>query len=77
MNPFTSQPLRAIAVLALSMVGVGSAAGAAPVPAEPARLTVSGSQLLTPDGKPIWLRGFNWGRWGTALPEDGLANVQR
>ena len=57
MNPFASQPLRAIAVLALSMVGVGSAAGTAPAPAEPARLTVSGSQLLTPDGKPIWLRG--------------------
>ena len=77
MNPFTSQPLRAIAVLALSMVGVGSAAGAAPGRAQPARLPGSGSQPVTPDGKPIWLRGFNWGRWGTALPEDGVANVQR
>jgi hypothetical protein len=53
--------------------GPGLAAAAGPA----SRLTVSGPQLLAPDGKPIWLHGFNWGRWGTALPDDGKANVER
>lgn len=34
------------------------------------RLVVSGSELLTPEGKPIHLRGLNWGWWGTAQPGD-------
>lgn len=67
-----------LALAAWASALAGGSAGAAAVAAEPAaRLTVSGSQLLTPDGKPIWLRGFNWGRWGTALAEDGRANAER
>ncbi|HEV8689789.1 MAG TPA: hypothetical protein VGQ91_05810, partial [Ideonella sp.] len=54
-------------------VGAGTASIAA-APAE--RLTVSGSQLLGPDGKPVWLRGFNWGRHDTAQPEDGKTNAE-
>lgn len=42
------------------------------------RLTVSGSQLREPgSNKPVWLHGFNWGFWGTALEQDGAANVER
>lgn len=61
------------ALLALA----ATVAVAAPPPAGPERLTVSGAQLLAPDGKPIWLRGFNWGRHDTAQPEDGRGNVER
>lgn len=52
---------------------LGAASAAEPA----ARLSVAGTQLLAPDGKPIWLRGFNWGRWGSALPEDGRGNAER
>lgn len=34
------------------------------------RLRVNGSQILTPEGTPIELKGINWGWWGTAKPED-------
>lgn len=50
----------------------GAIAGALGVPG---RLTVSGSQIFTPDGQPIVLRGFNWGQWGTAQPQDAADNV--
>lgn len=67
-----------LASVAGAAAGPGRAASPPPVAGGSAeRLTVSGSQLLTPDGKPIWLRGFNWGRWGTALPEDGRENAAR
>lgn len=46
-----------------------------PTTGEPARLTVSGDQVLDPAGKPIVLRGYNWGQWGTAQPQDAAANV--
>jgi hypothetical protein len=54
----------------------GTASGADVVAGvAPGRLTVSGTQILTPDGQPIVLRGFNWGQWGTAQPEDAASNV--
>jgi hypothetical protein len=39
-----------------------------------ARLSVSGSQILDPSGKPILLRGWNWGQWGSVQPQDGADN---
>ena len=40
----------------------------------PARLTISGSKLITPSGQAIQLRGFNWGHWGKAQPQDAADN---
>src|SRR5205814_948010 len=39
------------------------------------RLSVSGAQVLDPQGHPIILRGYNWGQWGTVLPQDAADNV--
>lgn len=39
------------------------------------RLTLRGSEILDPQGKPVTLRGFSWGRWGMARPGDGKENV--
>lgn len=58
--------------------GGGDAGGPPPPPDAGAlapRLSVSGAQILTPDGKPIQLRGFNWGQWGLAIPQDAPDNV--
>src|SRR5688572_23175042 len=44
-------------------------------PTPPRRLSVSGAQVLDPDGDPLVLRGYNWGAWGLAQPEDGPANA--
>lgn len=44
-------------------------------PTPPRRLAVSGAQVLDPDGEPIVLRGYNWGAWGQAQPEDGPNNA--
>src|SRR5690242_2991078 len=41
----------------------------------PPRLSVRGAEILDPDGKPLLLRGWNWGQWGTTQPQDGAANV--
>lgn len=39
------------------------------------RLKVNGEHLLTPDGAPIQLKGFNWGWWGTAQSGDAAEAV--
>jgi aryl-phospho-beta-D-glucosidase BglC (GH1 family) len=39
------------------------------------RLKVAGTQILDPSGAPIVLRGYNWGQWGTAQPQDAADNV--
>lgn len=36
-----------------------------------ARLSVSGKDIIGPDGFPITLRGWNWGLWGAAQAQDG------
>jgi hypothetical protein len=41
----------------------------------PLRLSISGSNILDPNGNVIVLRGFNWGSWGTAQPQDASDNV--
>ncbi|HTL97328.1 MAG TPA: cellulase family glycosylhydrolase [Holophagaceae bacterium] len=63
-------------VLALSACGGGSAEGASstPVQGAPARLRISGADILGPDGKPLTLRGWNWGRWGITQPDDAARN---
>jgi hypothetical protein len=35
------------------------------------RLSVSGTQILDPSKKPVVLRGWNWGQWGSVQPQDG------
>jgi len=40
-----------------------------------ARLSVQGKDILGPDGKPIVLRGWNWGQWGTEQPQDAADNA--
>jgi hypothetical protein len=41
----------------------------------PARLTTQGSEILTPAGTSIILRGYNWGSWGTAQEQDASDNA--
>ncbi len=63
--------------LGLAACGGGGGSGTAPPPGAP-RLVVAGAQLLDPDSRqPVWLRGFNWGWWGTAQPQDGADNAAR
>ncbi|HEX4418042.1 MAG TPA: cellulase family glycosylhydrolase [Kofleriaceae bacterium] len=52
-----------------------SDATSAIAPVQPARLKVSGAQILAPSGKPIIMRGYNWGQWGTVQPQDGADNA--
>lgn len=54
--------LTTAAVLLVSGVPASAAA--------PARLSVSGADVVDPAGKPIVLRGYNWGHWGTVQPQD-------
>ena len=65
--------------LALAACGGGgspSASGSSGTPGNPPpRLRVSGKDLLGPDGQPVKLRGWNWGRWGLAQPTDGADNA--
>jgi hypothetical protein len=49
-----------------------------PPPPTTARLTVAGSELHEPGSqRALWLRGFNWGWWGTAQPQDANENMAR
>jgi len=41
----------------------------------PVRLRADGSNLITPAGETIQLRGLNWGWWGTAEPGDAAEAV--
>ncbi|WP_439657068.1 glycoside hydrolase family 5 protein [Lentzea sp. HUAS TT2] len=43
--------------------------------AAPARLSVSGADVVDPAGDPIVLRGYNWGQWGTVQQQDPADNV--
>lgn len=51
------------------------AADSLPVSETPARLTIEGEELFTPDESAILLRGVNWGWWGTAQPQDAAQAV--
>ncbi|MCU7722625.1 glycoside hydrolase family 5 protein [Actinoplanes sp. KI2] len=53
----------------------GSTGSAPPPTGAPGRLSVSGSRILQPGGQPIVLRGYNWGQWGTAQPQDAADNA--
>jgi len=56
---------------AVALLLGGIPASAAP----PARLSVSGANVVDPAGNPIVLRGYNWGQWGTVQPQDPGDNV--
>lgn len=63
-----------VALLAASGIG-GGVANAALVWENPPRLSVSGTRVVDPAGRPIVLRGYNWGAWGTAQPQDAADNA--
>lgn len=56
-------------LLALALVWTAQAS------ATPARLAVRGDALVAPDGRAVVLRGWNWGHWGTAQPQDAADNA--
>jgi hypothetical protein len=63
-------------LLALASLGTGCDSGDdTPMPTPTPRLSVRGAEILDPAGAPILLRGWNWGQWGTAQPEDAADNV--
>src|SRR5689334_18815672 len=62
-------------VFGLTTVAVLLAGTAAASAALPARLSVSGANVVDPAGNPIVLRGYNWGHWGTAQPQDAGDHV--
>ncbi|NQD37182.1 cellulase family glycosylhydrolase [Permianibacter sp. IMCC34836] len=76
---------RAVQLLALVMPlwlnacgGGSSSDSGAPTPppvSDIAHLHISDSSLMDNDGKAVNLRGWNWGRWGTAQPQDAADNV--
>ncbi len=60
--------------------GTGGGDGALPgdggvAPGTVTRLAVSGAKVLDPSGAEIVLRGYNWGQWGTAQPNDAVDNL--
>jgi hypothetical protein len=71
------------ALLAGLAIGLGACGGSeagrsgGEPPPGAARLAVRGAELHDPSGGAVWLRGFNWGWWGTAQPEDGQENAAR
>jgi len=71
--------LRALLVLAalLGPAATPAADARAPAPAaaRPGHLSVSGGDILGPDGRPILLRGWNWGHWGKAIERDAADNA--
>lgn len=56
---------------AVALAGVAQAAN----PPAPGRLSVRGADIVDPAGQPILLRGWNWGRWGTAQQQDAVENA--
>ncbi|MEV6237714.1 cellulase family glycosylhydrolase [Lentzea sp. NPDC051838] len=62
-------------VLGLSIAATLLASGVPASAALPARLSVSGANVVDPNGNPIVLRGYNWGHWGTLQPQDPGAHV--
>jgi hypothetical protein len=59
----------------LLLAGLLAMAWSSMTAAAPSRLTVQGHALVAPSGRPIQLRGWNWGHWGTAKPQDARDNA--
>ncbi|MFS8097476.1 glycoside hydrolase family 5 protein [Lentzea alba] len=57
-------------VLGLSITAALLTGSVPATAAAPARLSVSGANVVDPAGNPIVLRGYNWGHWGTVQPKD-------
>lgn len=75
--------LRALFLATFLATAAGAASAAPPPPAaapavavaNPGHLAVRGADIVGPDGKPIFLRGWNWGHWGSAQPQDAADNA--
>lgn len=68
----------------LAMAGVSLAADPPPpappdaksaVPAATGRVAVRGDEIVDPSGRPLLLRGWNWGHWGKAQANDARDNA--
>ena len=60
-------------VLALGAASVSSAAGVQS--SGPGHLAVRGQDIVDPSGRPIVLRGWNWGHFGKAVEQDAADNA--
>ena len=60
-------------VLALGAASVTSAAGVQS--SGPGHLAVRGQDIVDPSGRPILLRGWNWGHFGKAVEADAAENA--
>ena len=65
-SSFPGWPIMHILPTGPSVTGDGSSAS---------RLAIQGSQIVTPTGQPIILRGYNWGNWNTTQLQDATANI--
>lgn len=64
--------------LALGVCGAQAATtanNAAPAKPTPGHLAVHGADIVDPSGRPILLRGWNWGHWGKTQPNDAADNA--
>jgi hypothetical protein len=66
--------LRACIVLAASVIALLSA-DLARAQGNPGHLSVRGGDIVDPSGRPILLRGWNWGHFGKAIEQDAADNV--
>jgi Cellulase (glycosyl hydrolase family 5) len=62
-------------LLGLCVLAAGPAAAQQEAGGGSGRLSVRGQDILDPSGKPIQLRGWNWGRWGKTEPNDAAENA--
>lgn len=54
--------------------GDGGGSSSPPSHEDPPHLHLDGSSIVGPDGNPLTLRGWNWGRWGLAQSSDAADN---
>jgi hypothetical protein len=60
---------------ALAGCGGGGSKTSGPPPARYGGLRVQGKDIVGLDGRPVTLRGMNWGRWGFAQAQDATSNI--
>lgn len=69
--------IRTFSILLSLFVFAGHAAAQQEAGGSSGRLSVRGADILDPAGKPILLRGWNWGRWGKVEPNDAAENASQ
>jgi endoglucanase len=67
--------IRILLVASVTAITACKKTGRPPAGDTPARLTVEGKNIKTPDGNTIELRGVNWGWWETAQPQDAVEAI--